>query len=118
MSVPKSMSRADIQAWGAEQASAEFGDTSKAKLACGALEVGLDFANRVPIGWNVEYGEKEFAQRCHKYISANYKPKPSGFLPAIGLTWLFWQMISALINWAVHKLIDVYYPKNTETPKD
>lgn len=113
MSVPKSMSRADIKAWGAEQASTEFGEgTNKTKLACEALDVGLDFSKRMPIGWNAEYGEKEFAERCHKYVTANYKPKPVGFLPAIGLTWLFWQMVSAVVTWVVHKLINVYFPKN------
>lgn len=113
MSQPKSMARGDIQAWGAEAASAEFGaGTKKAKLACGALECGLDFAHKMPIGWNVEYGEKEFAARCHKYITENYKPKPVGFLPAIGLGWLFWQLVSAVIVWAVKKMLDVYFPKN------
>lgn len=112
MSVPKSTNRADIQAWGANQASLEFGNTKKAKLACEALDVGINFVKRMPIGWNVGYGEKEFAEKCSQYITANYKPKPVGFLPAIGLTWMFWQLISSLIAWAVSKLLDVYYPKN------
>lgn len=112
MSEPKSMAIADIQAWGANEASLEFGqNTKKAKLACGALDVGLDFIKKMPIGWCSEYGEKEFEERCHKYITKNYKPKPAGFLPAIGLTWLFWQLVAVLIQWAVSRLLDVYFPK-------
>ena len=113
MTQPKSMARGDIQAWGAELADSEFGQgTKKSKLACGALECGLDFAHKMPVGWNAEYGEKEFTERCKKYITANYKPKPVGFLPAIGLGWLFWQLVSVAISWALNKLIEVYLPKN------
>lgn len=111
---PKSLSREHLQAWGAEQAISEFGDTKKAKLAAEAFDVGINFAKRMPVGWNIDYGEKEFASRCETYVTANYKPKPYGFFMIPGFGWLFWQLISALITWAVSRLVNVYFPKNDE----
>ena len=110
-SKPASASFADVQSWGASEALAAFGDTPKAAHATSALAVGLDFVKRMPVGWNVTDGPEDFAKRCHEYISSNYKPKPVGVFPVIGV-WLFWQMISAVITWAVKRLIDAYYPED------
>lgn len=112
MSRPASLAKADIQAWGAEEARLAFGDDPKKQaMACEALDVGLECVSKMPIGWNISDGPEQFGERCHAYLTENYKPKPVGFLPAIGLTWFFWQIVGALISWAVHRLIEVYYPK-------
>lgn len=110
-SKPASLAYGDIQVWGVNEAIAAFGDTPKATHAVGALNVGLDFVKRMPVGWNVTDGPEDFAERCETYISANYRPKPVGVFPIIGV-WLFWAMISAVIQWAIKRLLDAYYPEN------
>lgn len=115
MGVPKSFSKSDMQAWGASEAQSDFAnDKKKCKHATEALNVGIDFIHKMPIGWNINSNEETFRIRAEKYINANYNPKPSGFLPAIGIGWLFWQMVSAVIMWAVQKLLNAYYPKNEQ----
>lgn len=108
---PSSFERNVLQSWGENLAVAEFrNDPKKAKIAAEAFSLGLDYVHSQPIGWNRNDTQDTFRRECGSYILANLKAKPSGFfaLPLFG--WLFSQLISSLVSWAVKKLIEVYFP--------
>lgn len=102
------MNKPYMQQWGYIQAVKEFGDTPKAVVASDIFNIGVDYLHRLPVGFNIN---DNFTEKLHKHIEARVKenpPKPSGFLPAIGITWFFWVMIESLISWAVRRLMDAY----------
>lgn len=105
---PKRMNPATAKAWAYNEAYGHFQNYTKAEQASELYMIGLDFCERPPIGWNCDYTKETVEAKLTQHLKANYKPR--GFLPAIGLTWLFWSLFSGVIGWVVRKLMDRYYP--------
>jgi len=102
------MNKPMMQQWGYAQAVKEFGDTPKARVASDVFNIGVNYLHRMPVGFNMN---DNFTEKLHNHITAECKknpPKPYGFLPAIGITWLFWILLESLISWAVRRLMDAY----------
>ena len=99
-----------------QEATNHFGDNKKGKMAGEAVGIGMDYLHSMPIGWNINDSQLDFERKLRRHIEANYKPKPSGFLPAIGLTWLFWTLVSSIISWAVRRIMDWKFPRTPDKP--
>lgn len=99
-----------------QEATQHFNDSKKGQMAGEAVGIGMDYLHSMPIGWNIDNTQEDFEKKLYEHIKANYKPKPSGFLPFIGFTWLFWTLVSSIISWAVRRIMDWQYPKKPNSP--
>lgn len=93
-------------AWCQSEAFAAWGSGPKGQIACDALALTVSYLDRPPVGWNSGDDINVLKERCRNHLKTNYKPKPVGFLPAIGLTWLFYIFLESVISWAIEKALE------------
>lgn len=98
------------KSWGANEALKEFGDTPKGRYAANVFGVGADLLATLPVGFNLgdDFSDILHSRIRYEITEGKNHVKPAGFLPAIGITWFFWQLIEGAISWAVRRLLDYY----------